>query len=32
MWWEKVLLWASMLERSVLYPLIFISAVTEVRK
>jgi hypothetical protein len=32
MWWEKVLLWASMLERSVLYPLIFISAVTEVSK
>ncbi len=30
MWWEKLLLWASILERSVLYPLIFISAVTQV--
>jgi len=28
MWWEKILLWMCMLERSVLYPLIFLSAVT----
>jgi len=28
MWWERILLWISMLERSVLYPLIFLSAVT----
>ena len=27
MWWEKFLLWAVILEKSVLYPLIFLSAV-----
>ena len=32
MWWEKVLLWSSTLERSVLYPLIFLSAVTHDRE
>ena len=28
MWFERALLWLTMLERSVLYPLIFLSAVT----
>ena len=32
MWWEKVLLWTSTLERSILYPLIFLSAVTHDRE
>ena len=32
MWWEKCLLWSSCLERSVLYPLILLSAVTHDRE
>ena len=32
MWWEKLLLWASALERSVLFPMIFLSAVTHDRE
>ena len=31
MWWERLLLWAEVAERCVLYPLIFLSAVTQDR-
>ena len=32
MWWEKCLLWATIVERSLLYPLIFLSAVSHDRE
>ena len=31
MWWERVLLWAAVVEKSFLYPLIFLSGVTQDR-